>query len=249
MAGKITEIWRYPIKSHGYERITQAHLTPGQTLPGDRLWAVLHEAARDRGPEWVSCNNFTRVAKTPALAAVSASLSDDMMQVTLTHPNRPELTFAPDTDEAAFLEWVAPLMDAGRAAPVKLIRAKGRGMTDSPDPTLSLNNHSTHRAVSQKVGMPLDIRRWRGNVWLEGLGPWEEFEWIGRSLKLGEAELKVTERITRCLATATNPKTGIRDADTLGALEEGWEHRDFGVYAVVTKPGPIQEGDTLQLLP
>lgn len=249
MAGTVTEIWRYPIKSHGYERIAEAGLTPGQTLPGDRLWAVLHEAARDEGPGWISCNNFTRVAKTPALAAVTARLSADMTRVTLTHPKRPDLSLEPDTDEAAFLDWVAPLMDTGRAAPVKLIRAKDRGMTDSPDPTLSLNNLSTHRAVSQKVGKPLDIRRWRGNVWLDGLGPWEEFEWIGRSLRLGSAELRVIERITRCLATATNPETGLRDADTLGALEDGWDHRDFGVYAVVTKAGTIREGDTLQLLP
>lgn len=249
MAGSITEIWRYPIKSHGYERLTETKLEPGQTIPGDRLWAVLHEAAKDTGPDWIACHNFTRVAKTPALAAVSAKMSDDMSEVTLTHPKRPELSINPDTDEAAFLEWVAPLMDDGRASPVKLIRARDRGMTDSPDPTLSLNNLSTHRAVSQKVGKELDIRRWRGNVWLDGLGPWEEFEWIGRKLQLGTAELEVIERITRCLATATNPETGIRDADTLGALEDGWDHRDFGVYAVVTKPGTIREGDTLRLLP
>lgn len=248
MAGTITEIWRYPIKSHGYERLSETTLTPGQTIPGDRLWAVLHEAAKDTGPGWVPCHNFTRVAKTPALAAVSAKMSEDMSEVTLSHPKRPELHLRPDTDETAFLEWLKPLIDEGRAAPVKLIRARDRGMTDSPDPTLSLNNLSTHRAVSQKVGKPLDIRRWRGNVWLDGLGPWEEFEWIGRKLQLGTAELEVVERITRCLATATNPETGIRDADTLGALEDGWDHRDFGVYAVVTKPGTIREGDTLQLL-
>jgi len=248
MTATIAQIWRYPIKSHGAEQIASAPVNPGQTLPGDRLWAVLHEAAKETGPGWVSCHNFTRVAKAPALAAIRASLSEGMARLRLSHPQRPDLELDPDTDEAAFLDWVAPLMEAGRASPVRLIRARDRGMTDSPAPTISLNNLTSHRAVGQKLGMDLDIRRWRGNIWLEGLGPWQEFEWIGRRLSLGTAELEVTERITRCLATAANPETGKRDADTLGALEEGWDHRDFGVYAVVTKPGTIRQGDTLTLL-
>ena len=68
-------------------------------MPGDRLWAVLHEAAKDTGPDWIACQNFTRVAKTPALAAIGARLSEDMTQVTLTHPNRPELSINPDSED------------------------------------------------------------------------------------------------------------------------------------------------------
>ncbi|WP_425091659.1 MOSC domain-containing protein [Tropicimonas sp. S265A] len=248
MAGTITEIWRYPIKSHGSERLEQANLSPGQTLPGDRIWAVLHEAAKDAPDGWISCNNFTRVTKMPMLAAMRAVLSTDETRVTLTHPTRPDLELAPDTDEDLFLEWVRPLMDPSRAQPVRLVKAVDRGLTDSPEPTLSLNNLSSHRAVSQKIGRELNTLRWRGNVWLDGLGPWEEFEWVGRKIKLGTAELDVVEPIGRCLATAANPETGRRDADTLGALMDGWNHQNFGVYAVVTKSGVISEGDTAQLI-
>jgi uncharacterized protein YcbX len=248
--GTVAEIWRYPIKSHGAERVGSATLEPDRTLPGDRLWAVLHEAARETGDTgWISCNNFTRVAKMPALAAVSAALSDDGAQVTLSHPDRPTVTINPESDEARFLEWVRPLMEPGRAQPVRLVRAQARGMTDSPEPTLSLHGFSSHRAVEQKLGKALHHRRWRGNVWIDGLGPWEEFEWIGRSLRIGTAEVEVIDRITRCQATAANPETGRRDADTLGALEQGWNHMDFGVYAVVRKPGVIDEGARVELAP
>jgi hypothetical protein len=40
-----------------------------------------------------------------------------------------------------------------------------------------------------------------------------------------------------------NPETGLADADTLGALSEGWGHEDFGVYARVTGGGRIATGD------
>ena len=55
------------------------------------------------------------------------------------------------------------------------------------------------------------------------------------------------ERITRCKATTVNPETGRIDADTLGALEAGWGHQDFGVYAEVISGGPVAVGDAVSL--
>jgi uncharacterized protein YcbX len=54
----------------------------------------------------------------------------------------------------------------------------------------------------------------------------------------------VRERITRCKATTVSPATGRPDADTLGALESGWGHQDFGIYAEVIEGGRVAVGDT-----
>jgi hypothetical protein len=47
------------------------------------------------------------------------------------------------------------------------------------------------------------------------------------------------------VATAVDPATGMRDADTLGGLEAGWGHRDFGVYAEVVAGGRVATGDAV----
>lgn len=65
---------------------------------------------------------------------------------------------------------------------------------------------------------------------------------------MGEAELEVRERIGRCLATHVDPDTGARDTDILGTLREGWDHTQFGVYAVVTKGGQIALDDTVEAI-
>ena len=108
-------------------------------------------------------------------------------------------------------------------------------------------NESSHRAVSQKLGRPLETERWRGNIWFDGMAPWEEFDWIGKKVRVGGTLLAVHERIERCMHTTANPQTGARDADTLGALEQGWDHRDFGVYAEVIEGGPIAVGDKVEV--
>ena len=244
MTGTLTRIDRHPIKSHGRETLSEVSVTAGQTLPWDRHWAVLHEAANAEGTEWAPCNNFSRGSKAPGLMAINAHLSEADRQVTLTHPDRPDLTFCPDraSDLSAFLNWVQPLMPADRAASQRIVSAGTRGMTDTDYASISLLNLSSIRALSDRLGQPLDPQRFRGNFWVEGLAPWEEFGWIGETIEIGNVHFRVEERIERCLATTANPETGRRDADTLGALQAGWGHRDMGVYLTALDDGNVATG-------
>ncbi len=245
MSGTVSALWRHPIKSHGREALDQVTVIPGQTMPGDRVWAVAHEAAKTDGTKWAPCANFSRGSKAPKLMAISARMEGD--RVTLHHPERPALSFQPDTQQDVFLDWVKPLMPADRAASARIVRVPGRGMTDSDYPSISLCNMASHRAVEQKLGRELSPKRWRGNIWFEGLPLWEEFDWLGRDVQIGQAVFHIRERITRCLATTANPETGERDADTLDALNS-WDHQDFGVYAEVIQGGEIRLDDKVNLL-
>jgi uncharacterized protein len=216
-------------------------------MPGDRVWAVAHDASQATGATWSPCTQFNRVAKAPALMAVTARYDEAADTVTLAHPERDTLTFDPDAEPQALMDWVAPLMPADRAAPARIVRVPGRGMTDSDFPSVTLCNLASHRAVEQRIGRPLSIHRWRGNIWMDGLDVWDEFDWVGREVQVGDAVLHVRERTDRCLATAANPDTGRRDADTLGALDS-WGHRDFSVRAEVVRGGAVRTGDRVAAL-
>jgi len=238
---RLTRICRHPIKAHGREDLASVLLSVGACLPDDRRWAVAHEAAK-LVPGWNPCNNFHRGAKAPQLMAITAELAGD--QVTLHHPDQPDLTFCPDdpTDLSAFLTWIAPLSPTDRAAPTHIVTAN-QGMTDSPFPSVSILNHRSLDALSALVGQALSPDRFRGNLWLNGPAAFAEFDWIGRDIQIGDAVLTVKERITRCRATMTNPETGRVDVDTLDALEAAYGHKDFGVYAVVKTGGTIFVND------
>ncbi len=248
MVWRLSHIFRHPIKAHGREELHSVSLREGRCLPFDRHWAVAHEAARLL-PGWNSCMNFTRGAKTPALQAIRSRLDEDAGQITLSHPQCEDLSFQPDSAEGqtAFLNWIAPLMAGGRAQPVKLVSA-GRGMTDTDFESISVLNAASNRALGQRLDCDLGKDRWRGNLWLDGLAPWEEFDLLGREVQIGSARLKIVERIGRCRATMVDCATGQIDVNTLDALEEGYGHTDFGVYAVVIKDGTVTCGDTAELI-
>ena len=246
MTVAVAGLCRHPIKGIGREALAEVVLTAGQGLPFDRHWAVAHEAARLM-PGWNPCTSFLRGAKAPALMAVEASLQGDA--VTLRHPDHPALTFRPDQadDLPRLLDWLAPLQPPGRAAPAGIARAD-RAMTDSDYPSVSIISLASCRALGEAMGLPpLDQRRFRGNLILDGLEPFAEFDWVGQQLQIGEAVLEVVERIGRCRATSANPDTGVIDADTLGALKSHYGHQDFGISARVATGGTVRLGDTVQV--
>ncbi len=252
MTPHVAAIWRHPIKAHGREQVDEVKLTIGECLPWDRRWAVAHERScfDIERPRWQPPGEFSRGAKSPRLQAITTWVDPAYRNMTLSHPDRPDLTIDPDDHGGAceFIQWVMPISNGNRMLPARLIRAPGHGMTDTDYASVSLINLATHRAIEAELGHEISPLRWRGNLLLDGLEPWAEMDWIGATLRIGGAELELKEPITRCMATTANPETGARDADTLGALKSGWGHQECGVYGVVSKSGALCQGDTVELV-
>jgi uncharacterized protein len=248
MTATLAHIARHPIKSHGRQDMASVLLTAGQGLPFDRHWAVAHDAAK-LVPGWNPCANFARGAKAPGLMAISAALDEATATVTLSHPEKPDLTFRPDdaADLSRFLNWVRDLNPADRAQPVSIVSG-GIAMTDTDFPSVSIFGLASNRDLAARMGQDLSPHRWRGNLWIDGLQPWAEFDWAGRDVQIGDAVLHVQERIVRCKATSANPATGQIDADTLGALNTEFGHQEFGVYARVISGGIVALGDKVTLI-
>lgn len=242
----VSHLFRHPLKSHGREALEQVILKKGQAIPYDRLWAVAHDASTIDGSQWAPCAHFSRVSKAPGLMAITSKLDEDAGLLTLTHPDKDDLTFDPDADAALFIDWVMSLVPQDRALPKRIVKLPSRGFTDSDFPSVTLCNRASHRAVEGQIGHDLSIHRWRGNIWFDSDAPWIEFDWIGRDVRVGECILTIRERTDRCLATTASPETGMRDADTLAALKH-WGHQDFSVRAEVKQGGLLRLGDTVEV--
>ncbi|MCF2872914.1 MOSC domain-containing protein [Octadecabacter sp. G9-8] len=246
--GTVAELWRHPIKSHGRETLNAVQFTAGDCMPWDRHWAVTHDTTKFDGTGWAHCRNFMIGSRTPALAGIWAQLDESAGTITLRHHDIGSVSFDPDGDTSAFLDWVAPLCPPNRVAPKAIVKADGRGMTDSPFASISIMNRASHKAVEAAMGQSLEQERWRANIWLDGIDAWNELDWMGKTIRVGEAEFEIREPCVRCMHTAANPVTGHRDADTLGTLKTSFGHTNFGVYATVVKSGHVAIGDQAQVL-
>lgn len=220
-------------------------------MPHDRVWAVTNELSKfdQDNPEWVSCANFIRGAKAPSLMAFSAALKGDAYSIT--HAGTKEThSFNPDdpAQHADFLAFLSQYIPENRAAPKALVKVPKRGMTDTDFPSISILNQSSLQALAEAAGKPVEMERFRGNLWLAGLEAWEERDWIGKILSIGGTEILIREHIGRCQATTANPASGMQDVDTLKILKANWGHTDLGIYGEVVKSGHIALEDKVEIL-
>ncbi|MEM0945322.1 MAG: MOSC domain-containing protein [Pseudomonadota bacterium] len=153
----------------------------------------------------------------------------------------------PAGEAEALADWIAPLASSLQQGPFRLAQmAEGR-FCDFPDTHLSLATEPSRRALGQMAGQDLHPVRFRMNLWLEGTAPWEELDWEGQSIEIGPVRLEITARDTRCAATSASPATGARDIEIPALLHQHFGHKDFGVYATVTRGGTIRVGDQVTL--
>ena len=146
-----------------------------------------------------------------------------------------------------------PLSDAlsihlGR--PVRLM-AVAAGETAADDFPVTVMSRSSLAALGAALdGPPLDGRRFRMNVTVAGLEPWEEHGWSRRQLGLGpEVRVRVVEPVPRCVVTTRNPQDGTVDAPVLRALAKlrGKDDATFGVWCEVAVPGCVRRGDPVSV--
>jgi uncharacterized protein YcbX len=122
-----------------------------------------------------------------------------------------------------------------------------------PGPITLLALASVARLAEQLGVDELDPRRFKMSVELDGAAAHEEDTWDGCELAIGEARVRVGGQVPRCVLTTWDPDTYRRDADTLKAIlayrpaMAGGEP-PFGMYATVTRPGPIRVGDPVTLV-
>jgi hypothetical protein len=247
--GRVAHLVRHPIKSAGFEPVDQAVLTPGAAFPFDRVWAVAHAAARLAEPlAWAPKLQFLRGWGSAELMAISCMSDPAARAVTLSHPRRPIERFRPDdpADAARLIDWLRPLWPANRPEPARVVAVPGQALTDQDQPLVSINSLSSLGDLSTRMGRDLSIHRWRGNIWVEGWAPWVELDLIGKEITIGPVRLKIEKPIGRCRATGANPETGAQDADTMAALEAGWGHTDFGIFARVITGGTLALGDEVR---
>ena len=130
-----------------------------------------------------------------------------------------------------------------------MVEAQQGNFADRNVPALSLANPASLADFQDKVGQPLSRERFRMNLWVDGLKPWEERDWVGKTLRLGKATLRVTEPIVRCRAINLQPGKASWDDDDLNLhLKRAYDHNDFGILCVVETPGSFKIGDEIEIL-
>ena len=247
---KLARIFRHPVKGLSPESLDQVVLEKGLGMPFDRRFAIAHGRSTFDfdNPQWIERRNFVVVAHSPKLTSVVSQYSQDENSLSLYQGDKllVKINLNTQTNQDAFNETLDELIGEYQPGPYRIVRVPDKNLTDSPMQAVSIMNLSSLRELEQAAGIALDIRRFRGNLWFEGSQAWQEFNWLGKELRIGDVQFKVVDRIQRCAAINANPDTGNRDINLLHILRKEFAHRDFGMLAKIIHSGKISIDNSVE---
>jgi GntR family transcriptional regulator/MocR family aminotransferase len=245
----VKAIYRYPIKGLSPQAMTRVDLEAGRAFPFDRVFALARPGAPidPAEPKWAKKSLFLMLMLDDGLAELKTHLDSETRRLTVKDGNTQLLCADLDDErdwpevEAFFYDRVPNLREAPR-----LVRSRDGHFMDKPENLISLINLATVRSLEQQWGYEIDPLRFRANVYIDGAEPWEEFDWVGADIRLGEAVFTVDRRNGRCGATNVDPVSGKRNLDIPGSLRAAFGHKDLGVYLATRVGGELKIGDSVE---
>lgn len=252
-SGVVAALWRHPVKGFTPEPLQSAALPAAGWFPGDRMFAVEDgPSGFDRAaPAHLPKQKFTVLMRTAEVAGVHTRWDDAARVLHVSAPGHGGLDVAVDDPEsrAAFEAWLAGVLGDAVSGPLRLVSAEGldHRFMDHPLGRISILNLASVRDLEARSGRPVDPRRFRANVWIEGWPAWIENDGADRPLVLGGARLTGVKPIVRCAATHVDPDTAVRDFDLVPELFRLYGHRWCGLYATIAAGGEVRVGDRVEL--
>jgi hypothetical protein len=222
VVGTIVQIWRYPVKSMTGERLDSCRIDP-TGLEADRRWALVDGTANRAGKLFTATED-------KQLMRYRARLQWGGVEV-----------LTPAGEAAPLDDSLVAAIAQATHRPLTLRDLAGANFDDSP---VLIVNMASVAAFALEAGIPVDHRRFRANLYVEGFEPEEEARWIGRRLRVGSAELEVVKPCERCVVITHDPDTTETSPALLRVLTKTSD-ANMGVYCRVVRPGVVAMGDRI----
>jgi uncharacterized protein len=230
----VEQIWRYPVKSIGGERIELTR-ADAAGVQGDRLWAV-QDAAGKLGSGKGS-KRFTRIVGLLGLTARYEDLAEPPIVTGQDGTDYPVATGAAD-------EFLCTL--AGKRVWVR----RDTGVVHFDGVPLTLVGTATLDWLSAQLpSVQVEARRLRPNLVVHTSEPFEEEAWVGQAVQIGTALAVFQAILPRCVMVGMAQPGLARSNAVLKRIAARTDNPlGMAIGGKVTRPGTITLGDPVRPL-
>jgi len=256
--GRVGQLWAYPVKSFAGVPVDVMALAEDGPV-GDRAWGVYDvssdvvlSAKRVGALLYASVDGETVTLPTGASGRLGDPTLDDALgkwlgrSVRMVHVDeqptlRQEMHQDNEDERSLLLRWRTP-----------------RGRYVDLFPLHLMATVSLQQLARTHFDLDWDVRRFRPNAVIDTELP--EEEWLGRTLRIGNAELAVPDQLTeRCVMT-TRAQPSLSEQRSIlrtiarerrgfeGPLTAGSAGAQLGCYGEVLVAGDIRVGDAVVLV-
>jgi len=239
--GSVAELWHYPVSSIGGQKVDRlAVLDNG--VPDDRRFCLFdpatgRPAAPEKEPRWRAAL-FLRARTASGAPGIGFP---DGTSIAVTDPEM----VARLSKHFGFSVHVGAtdrLMSGKTGLPFVENRYK-------PSPVHLLTTASLRQLGETGAFGEIDRQRFRPTVLIEtaAVSGFQENDWVGRVVRIGEVLLRATESTKRCGMTLI-PQPGIAEDPEILRNIVRHNKRNLGIYCDVAKVGKINAGDAVYVV-
>jgi len=205
MSINISSINYCPVKSVSIQSIDKCKVKKNIGIVGDRIFAfakgldpdkarLFEKSPEERKGKW---NKVLTLKNSPVLNKYNFLFEEN--QLTLTSKDKEILTIdVNELNERQLLSNKIIELENSLKEPIVLMKNKEFPFFDTSISnkvdfinSVSLINIQSISDFQQKADKKVEISRFRGNICVDGMEPWEERKWIGKIIKINNLSFKL----------------------------------------------------------
>ena len=261
MSAKITSINYCPVKSVSFQSVKNCKIKKNIGIIGDRIFAfakdldteqakLFEKNPEERKGKW---NKVLTLKNSPALNKYNFIFEDEKLTLTLKDKEILSININQSSEREALSNQISEL-ESSLKQPITLMKNEDFPFFDTSISkkvdfvnSVSLLNIQSINDFEKKVNKKIETSIFRGNICVDGIDPWKEREWIGKTIKINNVSFKVEKNIPRCVAINLKPQSDENSFNLLKLLKKNYNHFDMGIYLTALDDGEIDIGKELIL--
>ena len=257
MSAKITSINYCPVKSVSFQSIENCKIKKNIGIIGDRIFAfakdldtkqakLFEKSPAERKGKW---NKVLTLKNSPALNKYNFIFKDEKLTLTLKDKDILSIDINQSSEREALSNKISEL-ESSLKQPITLMKNDDSPFFDTSISkkvdfvnSVSLLNIQSINDFEKKTNKKIEASIFRGNICIDGVEPWKERDWVGKTIIINNVSFKVEKNIPRCVAINLKPKSDDNSFNLLQLLKKTYNHFDMGIYLTALDGGDISIGN------
>ncbi len=255
---KIKHIHYCPVKSLSFQSVNSCRITKNLGMKNDRIFAFTRGIDSkkadifEKNPNERKLNNLLTLKNSPVLNKYNFVYNSK--KLTLIHKEKELISISSDNpEERSLLSNKLIDLEDTLIKPIFLLKNQDFPFYDTSHSnkvfnSISLININSIKDFEKKINQKIELQRFRGNFYVDGIEPWEERNWINNTIKINNVSFKVEKNIPRCVAINLKPKTDDNSLNLLQSLKKSFNHFDMGIYLTALDDGTVDIENNIELI-
>jgi len=249
----LKKLYFSPVKSLSFSSKKSLKIKKNVGIQNDRIFAftrIINETEAnnyEKDPNKRNLNFFLTLRNSPFLNKYNFEYKENELSLFLEKNLIKKISLNDNNNLKLIADELKKLESSINYVPYLIKNVHFPFFDTMPQNSISLINMNSIKDFEKKIDYKIDHERFRGNIYINDIDPWLEFNWINKKILINDCSFMVLKKIRRCSATNLKLNSDRFDINVPQKLREVYGHINMGVYLKPLNDGTINIKEEIKL--